>query len=394
MSDVIVLGAGVIGASIAYHLALRGAGVTLVDATATPAAPSASWASAGGLRSQGRHAAVHPLTRKAAARWATLDQELDVNLEIKRGGHLHLAENDEEARTVEARVAADRAGGVAIELVQGQRLREIVPGLASSAIAGAWTPGDGQANPVLTARAFAAAARRHGARWRGGAHLVPHVTAGRVTALIGANGERLDADQVVLATGAWSVRLLRDLGVAVPLRWRALQMLSSNVAASSLVPTLTAVGRNLSLKQTPDRRYMVGGSWTLDDAGDAPSATPEPALIAPQWIGAVGLLPVLHDLSVERTWAGAEAQTIDALPLIGMSAIQGLYLATGFSNHGFQISPEVGALVANHLAGDGASLEAFRPMRFGDFGGGWRDFVGAPTRTGLQASSPAAASRT
>ncbi len=377
MSDFVVLGAGVIGASIAYHLALQGAAVTLADTTAAPEAPSASWASAGGLRSQGRHAADHPLTRRAAARWATLGQELDASLEITHGGHLHLAENDAEARIVEARVAADLAGGVAIELVEARRLHEIVPGLAPSAIVGSWTPGDGQANPALAARAFAAAAARHGARLRPGAQLVPHVEAGRVRALIGPNGERIEANQVILATGAWSVRLLRDLGVYVPLRWRALQMLSSSVAASFLAPTLTAAGRNLSLKQTPDRRYMVGGSWIVQGAGDTPSATPMPTLIAPQWQGAVGLLPVLHGLSVERAWAGAEAQTIDALPLIGMSEISGLYLATGFSNHGFQISPEVGALVANDLAGGEALLAPFRPTRFSGPAVKWREFLHA-----------------
>ena len=69
---IIVLGSGIIGASIAYHLAIRGGDVTLVDRAPPASAPGATWASAGGLRSQGRHAAEHPITLAAARRWPSL----------------------------------------------------------------------------------------------------------------------------------------------------------------------------------------------------------------------------------------------------------------------------------------------------------------------------------
>ena len=83
-----------------------------------------------------------------------------------------------------------------------------------------------------------------------------------------------------------------------------------------------------------------------------------------QWDGAAAILPALRHLAIERSWAGAEAQTIDGMPFIGPIGPSGLYVATGFSNHGFQIAPIIGALVAEDLL-DGCPtwLEPFRPDR-------------------------------
>ena len=380
MTDVVVVGGGVIGCSIAYHLAREATTVTVIERAMPASPPAASWASAGGLRAQGRHAADRPLALEAASRWRTLERELDADLAVSLGGHLHVAESADEASVVEARVRADRAGGLAIELVEGARLREIAPVLARTAVAGAWTAGDGQADPVLVTRAFAAAARRGGVRFLAG-EARPSVDAtGAVVGVVTSDGERLASAKVVLATGAWSAALLADLGLGLPLRWRALQMLRSAPAPFRCAPTLTAVGRNLSLKQSPDATILVGGRWFGVGTGAIPRAAPDIASGARQWDGATALVPALQRLAVVARWAGVEAQTLDGLPLIGPSDVEGLYLATGFSNHGFQISPAVGRLVAADLIAPGAvALAPFRPQRFAPAPPGWPAFRDEPT---------------
>jgi len=168
----------------------------------------------------------------------------------------------------------------------------------------------------------------------------------------------------VLAAGAWSIALLDKIGLRLPLRWRGLQMLLSEISAAKLAPTVTAVGRNLSLKQSPSGQFMIGGRWFGAMADDTVGTQPIDAHVARQWDAAASILPAIAMLRIAQSWAGVEAQSIDQLPYIGRAALPGLYLAAGFSNHGFQISPVVGELVANDIARNGESLlKPFDPAR-------------------------------
>lgn len=366
--DVAVIGSGVIGSSIAYHLARRGAKVALIDARGPAVAPSASWASAGGLRSQGRHAEDAPLTLAAAKRWAHLPQELDADLELRLGGHLHLAESAAEAALLERRMAQDRAHGIAIERLTRPEIRARWPALASSAVLGAFSPGDGQAHPGLTAHAFSRAAQRQGAVLAFGQEAAINVEQGRIAGVTTRDGTRILADTTVVAAGAWSIALLAALGLTLPLRWRALQMLLSNVMPPLLAPTVTAAGRNLSLKQLPSGQYMVGGRWLGEATGPAIGARAVADHVKRQWQAAMGILPLMRGARLAQHWLGAECQSIDSMPFIGTGHTAGLYVATGFSNHGFQISPAIGeAVAADLLDGEGALLAPFRLSRAEQF---------------------------
>lgn len=364
MADALVVGAGVIGASIAWHFAQSGNATVLVDRQRPASAPGATWASAGGLRQQGRHPAEAPLSRAAAARWLTVSGELDADLEVRIGGHLHLAEDADGAAVVDRRVADDRAAGVTIERLDADAIRALAPALTTRAVAGAFTPGDGQAHPGRTARAFAAAAERLGCRTLFGTGVTLGRGAdGRVVATIG--GEAVVAGTVVVAAGAWTADLLAGIGVTLPVRWRGLQMLLSEATTPVLAPTVTAVGRNLSLKQLPSGQLMVGGAWHGAPVASRIDARPVAAHVSRQWSTAVAILPAMAALKPAQYWVGVEAQSIDGLPFIGpVAELPGLYVAAGFSNHGFQISPAVGALVARDIAEGGEPLLApFHPGR-------------------------------
>src|SRR5439155_12445577 len=95
--EVLVIGGGVIGSSIAYHVARQGRNVLVVERNEIAVEPAASWASAGGVRPQGLDPAEAGLARAALARWPTLAEELDADLQYRQGGHLLLAESEGEA---------------------------------------------------------------------------------------------------------------------------------------------------------------------------------------------------------------------------------------------------------------------------------------------------------
>src|SRR5215469_13143996 len=128
--DFLVVGAGVIGSSIAYHLARAGAGVLLADPGA-PRSPSASWASAGGVRRQNRDPREWALTTEAWRRWPLLARELGEECGFRDGGHLHVAVDEATLARVSSRAMEQRAAGLEVEVMSREEVREIAPMLSA-----------------------------------------------------------------------------------------------------------------------------------------------------------------------------------------------------------------------------------------------------------------------
>jgi sarcosine oxidase subunit beta len=369
--DVAIVGGGVIGSSIAYHLARSGARVAVFEQAAPAVEPSASWASAGGVRQQGRDPREWPLSLEASRRWPALDDELGAATRFVQGGHLHLVETEHDLPALEARVARERAAGMDIRLIGEPELRALAPALAPQVLAAAYTPADGQAHPPSTTRAFAAAAQRHGAHFATVTRVVDLARHGeRVTGLV-TQAEPVSAGWVVLAAGAWTPRLAAAIGLDLPLRTRAPQMLLTSPAPRQLAPTVTAVGRPLSLKQLPGGEFFIGGGWPSDvvDDGRRLSCRVRAGSVAGSWAVATAVVPTVSSQRIVQSWCGVEAECFDGVPLIGPAVDHpGLYLAVGFSGHGFQLAPAVGRAVADALLGKPTpGLEGLAPARAAGF---------------------------
>lgn len=351
-----------IGSSIAYHLARAGARVVLLD-PGSPRPPSASWASAGGVRRQGRDEREWALTAAAWRRWPGLEEELGEDCGFRGGGHLHVAENDEELDRIGRRAEAERAAGLEVELVDGRTARAIAPMLAPTVLGGTWTAGDGQADPRRTTEAFRRAACRHGAVFieEEVRELVPR--AGRLE--VCARGETVSASWTVLAAGSWTPALARRLGVGLPVRTEGLQMLLSDAAPDRLAPTVGAEGRAISFKQLGDGRFLIGGGWPADVDEEAHTCRLREDSIEGSRRTATELLPSFAGRRIEEAWCGLESVSIDGVPLVGpLPAVGGAYLATGFCGHGFQLSPALGEAVARALGGaESPSLAPLSPER-------------------------------
>ncbi len=371
--DVLVIGGGVIGSSIAYHLARQGKSVLVIEARAAVAStPVASWASAGGVRRQGRHPAEAALAIEAIARWPTLDQELEADLHYRQGGNLLLAESDSEAVQFAQFVQQQQAMGFTdVRLVDRQEALQLVPSLNDHIVAGSFSSADGQADPALTTRAFASAAQRLGAIYQFATTALSLLTSG--THITGVQTDQGDiyAQHIVLAAGAWSDTLAESIGLHLPIRTLALQMLLSTPTQPGLVnPVLSTLNRALSLKQLEDGSFLLGGGWPGDPTPDRTSYTMRPTSEQGNWQTACELVPLIGQLHIARSWCGLEAESIDEIPFVG--AVPGwdsLTLALGFSGHGFAISPAVGRAVADLIGGKEVGvLEGLRPERMKGFG--------------------------
>lgn len=343
--EVVIAGGGVQGCSIAYHLASRGVQVTLFEKHDLAAA--ASGASAGGVRHQGRDLREFPLAFRAIPRWPSLADELGGDISYRRGGHLTTIEDEADLPTLAASVAAQQSAGLDIELVQGDELRTLVPGISQTVIAGAHSPHDGHANPGDTTRAFAAAAKRFGASIHIGCTVESlSITAGRVDGVLTSQG-RVAADVVVLAAGAWTTALAAEIGLDLPLVAEGYQAMTTSVAPPQLRQVMGSYRRRISLKQLPDGRYLLGGGWP----GEFDLRAPRGRTIAESEHGnmeaACGIFPAVANTVIQDAWLGIEAASADEVPIIGpVSGIDGLVLAAGFTGHGFALAPAVGEAVA------------------------------------------------
>lgn len=363
--EIVVVGGGVTGASIAWHLARRGATVTLVEERGVAAA--ASGASAGGVRQQGRDPREMSLAIAAIARWNELERELEADLQYHREGHLVVYEREEDLPIARTRLAEQRALGLEIDYVDGADLRELSPGLAPHIVAGTYTPSDGHADPVATTRAFANAAQREGANLRLGVRVTGLQRAGdRITGVETSDGA-LGADHVVIATGAWTRKLVEPLGIDLPIEPAGLQMILGRPMPKLLRQVVQAHDQPLSLKQLQNGNYFIGGGWPGDIDMTAGVGTTRPESIAGSLRTATGIFPAIGEMEIERSWVGVEGIAVDEIPVIDqLPGYGGCTVAAGFSGHGFALSPISGQLVSEWVL-DGAPsipLDAFSAGRF------------------------------
>lgn len=355
-TEVVVVGSGVIGSSIAYHLARQGRQVLVVERGRPAVEPAASWASAGGVRRQGRDPAEAALAVESIERWPSLAEELGADLGYQQGGNLYVGEGDREAELVARFVERQHANGFAdVRLLDRDEAHEVAPALSETVTAASYSPKDGQADPVLTTRAFASAAARHGATaWHDTIALSLVVEGSRVAGVRTSRGD-VQAGAVVLAAGAWTDELALTAGLRLPIRTRVPQILVSSPAPpGTLLPVLGSAGRRLSLKQLPSGALMLGGGWPGIASEDRRSYTMLDASIAGGWAAGVGIVPALGEQRIARKWCGLEAESYDHVPLIGpvtgLGGPAGLTIAVGFSGHGFAIAPAVGRCLADQLA--------------------------------------------
>lgn len=364
-TEIVVVGGGVMGTSTAYHLALRGARVTLIERDTLAA--QASGASAGGVRQNGRDPREMPLAIESIRRWHTLEDELEADVEFRMGGQLQVTEYEEDIPLLRQRVEDQRALGVDIRFVEGDGLRQIAPALSPALHAGIYTDNDGQASAPLTTQAFGAAAERRGVRILTGTEVHSLVRSGSRVVGVETSAGRISCDWLVMAAGAWNGELAEGLGVSLPITTMALQMMAVGPSEPVLAPTVGATRRKLSLKQVPNGSFVIGGGWPGDADMVKRVGTPRLESIRNSIEHSTAILPLLNSLPLQRVWIGLEALAIDEIPILGpIPGVENVTVAAGFSGHGFALSPVIGQLLSELIVDGDPSIpiDAFSFDRF------------------------------
>jgi sarcosine oxidase subunit beta len=355
-TDAVVVGGGAMGASIAYHLAAAGGGRVVLLEREAALGTGSTGRCAGGFRIQFSSEINVRLSLASVSMIRSFTEEHGLPLDVDVDGYLFLVRDEASWPGYRAAAAMQRSLGARVEELDAAAVAELVPGLATEGVAGAtFGPDDGIADPSGLTNGYATLARRAGAELRLGTAATAIRTSpggGRVTGVSTPDGD-IDAPVVVNAAGVWARDLAATCGLDLPIEPQP-----RHVVTTSGFP-----GR-------PERRTLVIDTATMfyfhrEGAGVlmgmprlADAVATFETVVDDRWIAeellpvAVSVLPALADAGLARSWVGLYEMTPDHHAILGpVDGLDGLYLANGFSGHGFQHAPIVGKVIAELVTG-------------------------------------------
>jgi glycine/D-amino acid oxidase-like deaminating enzyme len=375
VTEVVVVGAGIVGAAVARELALRGVAVTLLDRGRVSGGTTGL--GEGNVLCSDKDAGPElELARAGLAVYGELEERLGDEARIRRKGALivHV-----EAATWEAEPARLKRMAVpGSRLLGAADVHALEPELTGAIHGASLFPDDLQCDPRAIARALAREAEQAGASVREGCAVDRLLMQrGAVSGVMVAQGEALVAPAVVVAAGAWSAPLAASAGLRLPLEPRKGQLVRLAAPAPGLVRhkvvdgsylasvTSGASGLELStvVETTWEGDVLVGSSRERRGFDTTVDSAVSEALVA----RAARLFPRLPRLPVAAAWSGLRPWLPDHLPAIGPSrAVPGLWLATGHEGAGVALGPVTGVLVAQLYTGEPPVVDPapFDPDRF------------------------------
>jgi sarcosine oxidase subunit beta len=349
-ADVVVVGGGVIGTSVAFHLAEAGADVCLLERSEL--ASGSTSRAAGGIRAQFSDPLNIAIGLRSIAAFERFGERPGGEIDLHQVGYLFLLDQEEDVMAFEERVALQNELGVPSRLLAPEEAAGLCPvaGL-EGVLAASFCPLDGHASPEAVVQGYAAGARAYGATLRTHCAVTGIELRDDAVRAVTTERGRVETGIVVCAAGVWSPDVARHVGVDLP-----------------VVPVLREVGFTGPVDGLPERipltiDFSTGFYFHREGPGllfgmadpDQPPGFDAPT--DPLWLERVmdtarRRLPSLLDLGIAGGWKGAYEVTPDSNALVGeVAGIERFLYATGFSGHGFLQGPAVGEVVRDLVLG-------------------------------------------
>jgi sarcosine oxidase, subunit beta len=373
-AEVVIIGGGCMGASVAYHLARRGITDVVVLEREQMLGTGSTGRNAGGVRHQFSNESNIKLSIESIAALERFADDVGQTIDFHQDGYLFLLSSPSSVETFQKNVALQRSLGVDVQWLDAAAAERLAPGLTADGVAAAtFCQRDGIADPNGVTMGFAKRAQAAGAAIERETEVTGiECAGGRVTAVTTTRG-RIDTPIVVNAAGPHARAIGRLAGVDVPVDPYRRHIF---IAAFDQIATGHAI-------RVPASKIMVidfettfyfhrEGAGMLFGMGDPHEPSTFDTTVRWDFLSevtevAVRRLPALADASISHAWAGLYEMTPDANPIIGaVEERPGLFLINGFSGHGFQHSPAAGRILADVIAGrdPGFDLAPFALERF------------------------------
>lgn len=364
--DVVIVGGGIIGGSIAFELAREKLRVLVLDRQAP--GQEASWAAAGMLSPSPENPDSIPLVPLARASLelypefiATVQEASGRTVGYRSKGTLEVLFAGDAGRELSTLIALHHGLGLPTEALRLEEALEMEPALNREALAVALLPYEASVDNRALTEAVLAAAARQGVEIRAAAVTSLVRQGGRCTGVV-AGGDQVLAEHVVLAAGCFSSEIegVSRYAPTRPVRGQMVALRSSKV---QLTRVLRSARGYLVPRDDARPQKLVAGS-TLENAGFEKRVTPGGL---EQILGAIlELAPGLAGAEIVETWSGLRPDTPDHLPVLGPADVEGLIMATGHYRNGILLAPVTAKLIREWLTERRTSLpwENFRPMRF------------------------------
>jgi sarcosine oxidase subunit beta len=366
-ASVVVIGGGVVGCSIAYHLARRGQRDVVVLERESVGAGTTSKA-AGGIRSQFPTETEIRFSLEAIGVFERFAEEFGADIGYRKIGYLFLISDAEDLAGYRERMALQRRLGVDVREITPAEAKAIVPALrVDDLIAAVWGPTDGMAGPAEVTNGFARRARELGVRIVEGVDVTAiDVERGRVRGVRTSQGA-VAAPIVINAAGPVAARVGRLAGVEVAVHPRRRHIFFTEPFPEIPGPVPLTTDRASGFYFRKEMEQLLLSPGDVEDIGEDFTVPVDRARIDETVEKALHRIPIVEKARIAGGWAGLRPLTPDDHAIIGWAPnVEGFFLAVGFGGHGFQHSPATGRYVSEWLLDGKPSLDLslFDPGRF------------------------------
>jgi len=366
-ASVVIVGGGVVGCSIAYHLAKRGQRDVVVLERETVGSGTTSKA-AGGIRLQFPTETEIRFSIESIRLFDRFADEFGVDIGYRRIGYLFLISTTADLEAFRGRMALQRRLGVDVREISPREAQAMVPALrVDDLVAAVWGPQDGMAGPAEVTNGFARRARELGARIVEGVEVTAiDLEGGRVGGVQTSQGA-VAAPVVVNAAGPTAARIGRLAGVALEVHPRRRHIFFTEPFPEIPGPIPLTHDRASGLYFRKEMEQLLLSPGDVEDIGEDFAVPVDRRRIEETVEKALHRIPIVEKARIAGGWAGLRPLTPDEHAIIGWApGVEGFFLAVGFCGHGFQHSPATGRYVSEWLLDGKPSLDLslFDPGRF------------------------------
>lgn len=369
-TDVLVIGAGIIGISTALFLAREGVDVLIVDRDLPNG--QASGGNAGSLHLQllsfdfsdqlsagvTPAARALPLQKMGINAWRDLEREIGADFELEITGGIMVAENMHDLKFLRKKATLERSCGIEVDILSDFDVRNMAPMVADGIAGAAYCAGEGKINPMLATPLLLTEALDSGARISEKTAVVG-ICYERGKYFVTTNNGRISCRNIVNAAGGWAANIASMIGVTLPVNTAPQQMIVTEPVDPIINHLMALAKRHLTMKQVANGNIIIGGGWSAGYESESSRAvTLRESIEGNLWV-AQRIIPAIGQLQMIRSWATIGVM-IDGAPILGeLSGHPGFFNAVGAN--GYTMGPILGQITAE-LIRSGQRITDIQPF--------------------------------